>query len=143
MRGAVGCSGAGVSTLSREASKPRRLAGVAPVAQNSQREQWDAQKGRWVVSEPRLGCPGPEGSPVLARADGRAVELGRAWVGPGSFSALRCCVAQAGPAVIQSRKGVPPGRWPEAQPQDRELSPALASAQRRLLSVLYLWGLSP
>ena len=47
------------------------------------------------------------------------------------------------PAVIQSRKGAPPGRWPEAQPQDRELSPALASAQRRLLSVLYLWGLSP
>lgn len=136
----MGCSGAGVSTLSREASKLRRLAGVAPVAQNSQREQWDAQKGRWGVSKPRLGCPGPEGSPVLARADGRAVELGRAWVGPGSFSAVW---PRQAPAAVRSRKGAPPGRWPQAQPQDRELSPALASAQRRLLSVLYLWGLSP
>lgn len=143
MRGAVGCSGAGVSTLSREASKLRRLAGVAPVAQNSQREQWDAQKGRWVVSEPHLGCPGPEGSPVLARADGRAVELGKAWVGPGSFSALRCCVAQAGPCCHPVPEGGPSGALAGGTAQDRELSPALASAQRRLLSVLYLWGLSP
>lgn len=79
------------------------------------------------MKEPSPGCSGPEGSPGLVRAGGRAVELGRAWVGLGS--ALRCPVAQAGPRLHLFLERGPPGCWPEAGSRDWELSPALHSAR--------------